>query len=213
MKSYKITTPYLSLSVILRALMAPVLAGLLTSCQSPSSESPYPEATTPPKPDVLKEGDVIQVAFPGATNLNTTQKIPLNGEINIPFAGQFKPVGSSPQELEQEILKRYGDQLQLKEVQVSVISSSATVYVSGAVLRPGRFPIERPMTALEAIMEAGGFDPQRSKPGSVIVIRYEDGKEVNFHLNLKRALDGKESQPFYVKPFDIIHVPTRTFNL
>jgi hypothetical protein len=43
----------------------------------------------------------------------------------------------------------------------------------------------------------------------VRVIRQEDGEMKNFKLNLKLALQGKEAQPFNLKPADIIYVPEK----
>ena len=68
------------------------------------------------------------------------------------------------------------------------------------------------MTVLEAIMEAGGFDPNRAKLSAVTVLRIEDGKQRSYKINLKRTLRGEIEEPFYLKPFDIVHVPTKTFN-
>jgi polysaccharide biosynthesis/export protein len=111
------------------------------------------------------------------------------------------------------ILERYGSQLQLKEVTITIISTSATIYVSGAVLQPGRIPIERPLTVLEAVMEAGGFDPNRAKLTQVVVIRFEGGLQQSYRVDLKKVLNGKLTNPFYLKPFDVVHVPSKTFNL
>ena len=61
-------------------------------------------------------------------------------------------------------------------------------------------------------MEAGGFDPNRAKLSEVTVVRIEGGRQKTFHLDLRRILRGHEEAPFYVKPFDIVHVPTKTFN-
>ena len=43
----------------------------------------------------------------------------------------------------------------------------------------------------------------------VRVIRNENGVMKKYSLNLKLILDGKSSQPFYLKPSDIIFVPER----
>ncbi len=69
------------------------------------------------------------------------------------------------------------------------------------------------MTPLEAIMEAGGFDPDRARLAEVTVLRVEDGKQLTFRLNLKRVLQGTDPSPFYLKPFDVVHVPSRVFGL
>lgn len=194
-------------------LMALVAGLLMVGCQSPSFTQTPADAATPQGDNRLKEGDVVQLVFPGATNLNTVQKIPLDGELKLQFVGPVPAAGKTPVELQTEVLKSYGSQLQVKEVTVTLIASSATIYLSGAVLRPGRIPLERPMTVMEAVMEAGGFDPNRAKLSQVTVIRNEKGKQVNYRVDLKKVLSGHDPKPFYVKPFDIIHVPVKTFNL
>ncbi len=92
-------------------------------------------------------------------------------------------------------------------------STIYSIYVGGAVHRPGKLPVDRPMTPLEAIMEAGGFDPDRARLAEVTVLRVEDGKQLTFRLNLKRVLQGTDPSPFYLKPFDVVHVPCRVFGL
>lgn len=166
----------------------------------------------PPAPGVLHSGDVIQIVFPGATNMNTTQRIPLDGNIIMPFADPIPAVGKTTVELQADILQQFEAQLQLKEVSVTRISAAAVFYVSGAVLRPGKFPLERPISALEAVMEAGGPDPQRGKLQDVRVVRFSNGRQVTYNLDLKQALSGKGGAPFYLKPFDVIHVPAKTLN-
>jgi polysaccharide export outer membrane protein len=99
----------------------------------------------------------------------------------------------------------YQPHLQDPTVVVSLQSASAGVYVSGEVLRPGKIPLDRPMTALEAVMEAGGFT-KFANPKQVIVVRNEGGKNQRYVLNMNDALNGMESRPFYVRPFDVLYV-------
>ncbi len=181
-------------------------------CAGPQNLAPPPEASTPFTSNALNEGDVILIAFPGATNLTSTVKIPIGGTVKLAFAGEFQAAGKTTQELQDDILKTYGAQLQLKEVNVTVLSSAATIYVSGAVLRPGRIPLDRPMTVMEAIMECGGFDNSRARPGKVRIIRQHDGKQIPFEIDLRKALQGEETDPFYVRPSDVIHVPFKSIN-
>ena len=65
------------------------------------------------------------------------------------------------------------------------------------------------MTALEAIMEAGGFDYTKANLKDVEVIRQEGGQTKNYSLNLKLVMEGKSSEPFHLKPADIIYVPEK----
>ena len=68
---------------------------------------------------------------------------------------------------------------------------------------------DHPLTALEAIMEAGGFDYSKANLKDVRVIRQESGREHTYVLNLKLVMQGKQVDPFYLKPYDIIYVPER----
>ena len=66
------------------------------------------------------------------------------------------------------------------------------------------------LTALEAIMEAGGFSSVANKK-KVVVIRYEDEKRRAYHLNFDDALKGTSTPPFFLEPSDIVHVPEVIF--
>ena len=161
---------------------------------------------------VLHEGDTLSITFPGAPDLNTIATIRRDGRVTLKSLGEFKAAGLTPPEMEKELIKEYGPQLQTKEVTVAVQSSAFPVYVTGAVLRPGKILSDRPITALEAIMEAGGFDYTRANLKAVRVLRTQDGRTEHFTLNLKRVLQGQESEQFSLKPSDIIYVPEK-FNL
>jgi polysaccharide export outer membrane protein len=158
---------------------------------------------------VLREGDLVKVTFPGAVNLNTTQAIRRDGRITLQLVGEVQAAGMTPGALEKELLKLYGPQLQTKEVSVSVESSAFPVYVTGAILRPGKIVSDRPLTALEAIMEAGGFDYTKANLKKVMVVRHENGRTDHFQLNLKGVLKGEQTEQFNLKPSDIIYVPER----
>jgi len=117
--------------------------------------------------------------------------------------------GLTPAALERDLLQRYSTQLVSKEITVTVISSSFLVYVSGAVIHPGKIESTHPMTAIEAIMEAGGFDSAKADTTAVVVIRNEGGQTKNTTLNLKLVLEGKQNRAFFLKPSDIIYVPEK----
>jgi len=151
----------------------------------------------------------VRITFPGAPNLNAVQTIKRDGRISLQLVGDVQAAGLTAKQLETEVLKLYEPQLQTKEVTVAVESSNFPVYVTGAVLRPGKIMPDRPMTALEAVMEAGGFDYTKANQKGVTVIRHENGHVDHFKVNLKKALQGKETEPFDLKPGDIVYVPER----
>ncbi|MBL9215945.1 MAG: polysaccharide export protein [Opitutaceae bacterium] len=188
-------------------------AGLVfaTGCQSTTPGVAAAPAAAAKEPEVLaiREGDVLKVSFPGAANLDTTQKVRGDGRITLDLVGEVMAAGLTPQALEQDLVSRFSSQLVSKDVRVTVVSTSFAVYVSGAVLRPGKYASDRPITALEAIMEAGGFDPIKGDARSVLVIRQENGVTKNYKLNLKLFLEGKQGENFYLRSADIVHVPEK----
>jgi polysaccharide export outer membrane protein len=190
----------------------------LTGCESPQSTFPaeFRDPTTfsnAPTAGRLNEGDVIRITFEADTNMNTVTKIQLEGNINLPLVGDVKAAGKTLEELKAELMRRHEDLLKVSEISVELVSSAASVTVSGAVLRPGKIPMERPLTALDAVMEAGGFDPNRARLDRVTVLRIENGQQRLYKLNLKDVIEGKATTPFYLKPFDNVHIPEKRFNL
>ena len=204
----------IALATIRRSLMRAVpligLAGII-GCTTPNYQEMSPgEVLQKPEPVLLREGDILGVTFPGAPNLNARpQQIRRDGNITLPLIGDVAAAGKTVEGLEQTLTNLYSSQLVMKEVNVTVESSIFSVYVTGAVLRPGRIDANRPVTALEAIMEAGGFDYNRSNMKEVTVTRTIQGHVQHFTLNLKRVLEGKDSETFYLKPSDIVYVPER----
>lgn len=137
--------------------------------------------------------------------MNTRRKIRPDGKVSLPTVGDVHAAGRSIASLQQTLQSLYQPHLQDSEVSVSLEQAAAVVYVSGEVLRPGKVSFDRPMTALEAIMEAGGFS-KFADPKRVILIRRRDDSQQRYVLNLNDTLAGAESRPFDVRPYDVIYV-------
>jgi len=74
------------------------------------------------------------------------------------------------------------------------------------VNKPGIVPMPGRLTALEAIIEAGGFKMETAKVKSVVIIRQREGKFRGSLLDFRSALNGEGGQPFYLEPRDMIYV-------
>jgi polysaccharide export outer membrane protein len=185
----------------------------VTGCTtSPSGKNMSPAAAMVDlKPDliVLREGDVVKVSFPGSANLDSSQPIRRDGKILLPLIGEVTAAGLTPEALQTNLSQLYAPQISTKQLIVTVVASSFPVFVTGAVVHPGKILSDHPLTALDAVMEAGGFMLTTANLKDVRVIRNENGVMKKYSLNLKLLLDGKDSQPFYLKPSDIIFVPER----
>lgn len=178
----------------------------LTSCETAEEYTPIPADAYKAQPSgTLAAGDVIQVSFPGAPELNTTQKIQANGRVSLPTIGSVTAQGKSVSTLQSQLTGLYQKHLTNPAVLVSVETAASGVYVSGEVMKPGKLPLDRPMTAFEAIMEAGGFT-KFANPKQVVVVRSQKGKHQRYALNLSDTLSGQSSNAFYLRPYDVIYV-------
>ncbi len=186
------------------AALVPVCA--LVGCGDMHTPPPVPAEAYVSKPSsTLSAGDEISVTFSGAPELNTKQKIQPNGRVSLPTVGDISAAGRTVTSLQEQLTSLYQSHLQDPTVVVSLANASAGVYVSGEVLRAGKIPLDRPMTALEAVMEAGGFT-KFANPRNVVVVRNHGGKNRQYVLNMNNTLNGTESTPFYVRPYDVIYV-------
>ena len=195
-----------------RSLIAGVLAVaaiFLAGCATESNNAAANAGKEGSDLIILREGDVVKITFPGSASLDTQQQIRRDGKITMPLIGEMDAVGLTPDGLKQKIVELYGSQLASKEVNVSLQTSTFPVFVNGSVVHPGKILSDHPITALEAVMEAGGFDYNTANLKNVKVIRNEKGSLKNYQLNLKAVLDGKSDKPFYLKPGDIVFVPER----
>ncbi len=182
----------------------------LSGCAT--TETPLFEADQVPYSSAkLREGNIVAISFPGSPNLNTSQTIRSDGKIELQLVGELTAAGKTPTELEKDILDRYASQLVLKQVTVVVQSSAYPVFVTGSVMHPGRVMVDRPILVLEAIMEAGGFDNTKANMRRVVVLRHEEGQLKHYTLDLKRVLEAKSQQLFYLRPFDIVYIPEKVF--
>lgn len=182
------------------------VAFVATACSNSNDYPPVPYEAYKSKPNSnLAAGDEINVAYSGAPEMNTKQKIQPNGKVSLPMVGDVSAAGRSITSFQTELTSLYKPHLQDPTVIVSVEAAAAGVYVSGEVLKPGRYPLDRPMTVLEAIMESGGFS-RFANPKQVIVVRNEGGKSKRYVLNMNEAIYGSDSSPFYVRAYDVIYV-------
>jgi len=156
----------------------------------------------------LGPGDVLEIRFFYNPELNDSQTVRPDGKITLQLVGEVAVQGKTPEELRGELKQLFA--LELRKPEVTVIVRSLfdrRVYVGGEVRTPGLILVPGRMTALEAIMQAGGFDMRAANLNNVVIIRHKDGKRYGCALNFKEILQGKEGQLFYLEPQDIVYVP------
>ena len=161
-----------------------------------------------PKDYTFSPGDSIDVKFFYTPELNETQDVRPDGKIALQIIGEVAAAGKTPAQLRWLLEKLYASHLKDPEISVVVRSfSNQRVYVGGQVMRPGTIEISGRITALEAIMQAGGVDFREAQVKNVVVIRHYEGTRYGYLLNMEPILAGKESRPFFLEAKDIVYVP------
>ena len=179
---------------------------LLTGCQTTPPSAADAAALEAPSGLLLAEGDVLRISFPSAPEMDTTQRIRADGRVSLPLVGEVQASGRELSQFQRDLRAKYSANLRNTEVLVSLDATASAVYVSGSVNAPGKFPLDRPMTILEAVMEAGGFSNSAS-PRRVTLIRREGGQYRTQIVDLSPALRNKPAPATYVRPYDVIYVP------
>lgn len=177
---------------------------LAAACSSPSYDIPAQAYKTSPS-GTLSVGDTIKVTYPGAPEFNQSLKVQADGKIGLPMVGNVTASGRSASSLQSSLTAMYEPHLNDPTVFVSLEKPAAAVYVVGEVNGPGKVLLDRKITALEAVMEVGGFS-KLANPKKVYVIRTEGGNQKRYVLNLDNPLSGYDSQPFYLRPYDMVYV-------
>lgn len=190
-----------------------LLSAMIIGCQSYPTRIAiepelYPEKKVP-EPDVrLSPGDVLDIRFFYTPELNAVQTIRPDGKIALQLVGEVVAQGKTPEELRKELHAVYSQYVSQLDVTVIVQSfSNRRVYVGGQVNTPGSIPMAGQLTALEAVMLAGGVDIASGKYKTVLVLRRSDDGWLGYKLDLHEVVSGKGAPPYYLQPLDIVYVP------
>ena len=196
------------INIALRLVLAAGLVLLLSSALLLAQTDAGSGSTTIQPNDKL----VIDVyRNPDLTRAVTVQP---DGLISIPLVQSIQAAGLTPAQLKIELEKRLKDYLDVPTVTVIIDAiQSYRVYVTGKVQRPGVLMSERPITVLQAIALAGGFQDY-SKKDQISIIRSipaQAGKsqqDIRFAFEWEKVVDGtKQAQNIFLQSGDLINVP------
>jgi protein involved in polysaccharide export with SLBB domain len=209
----------IALLPIALSMLVAVVVVVLSGCGTTSTQRPpdfnAKDVALPPQNTndvVMKEGDVVKVIFPNdGDRLNTIATIRPDGKITLQDVGDVMASGKTPEQFRKELVEKYAKEIRSSgEISVMLVSSSFQVYVMGAVQHAGKVLADHQLTVLDAIMEAGGFDPDRAQLKAVKVVRTEHGRTQTFKVNIKGVqTPGAPVEIFNLHPFDIVIVPQK----
>ena len=187
-----------------------ITAGLaLTGCRTVDTKGAEKMCSMPDARVILAPGDLVDVKFFYTPELNESQNIRPDGKITLQLAGEVMAAGLTPSQLQSDLEKKYAGLIEKPSVAVIARTlNHRNVYIGGAVNRPGMIEMPGDLTALSAILQAGGFNPREASLENVLVIRQEGETRKTFCLDFREDLEGGIPQaPFYLHAQDIVYVP------
>jgi polysaccharide biosynthesis/export protein len=158
---------------------------------------------------VLQPGDVIEIQYRYTPEFNQTISVQPDGYISLQIGGDVKVSGRSLNDVRELILTKAGTRLASPELTVILKEfQKPYVVVAGEVPQPGKFELREKLTAIQAVLLAGGFkDSARSS--QIVVFRKlnADTAEVRT-LNFKTLRHTSDLEnDLTLQPGDMILVP------
>lgn len=160
-------------------------------------------------------GDVLYVsAGPGAASdqaIVRQEIVGPDGYISFDLIGSYKAEGKTTDEIDAELRGLLSTFIVDVDVTVSIASFNAKrVFVLGEVARPGKYIINKKMTILDAVAEAGSPTLEASKT-RVRLFKSGSTEEASreIDVNLKKLMEkGALDQNLVLEDGDVIFVPT-----
>jgi polysaccharide biosynthesis/export protein len=157
----------------------------------------------------LQPGDVLELQYRYTPEFNQTVTVQPDGYVSLEIGGDVKVAGMTIAQARQTILRRSAERLQDPEATLILKEFQKPYFVvAGEVAQPGKIEMRERVTALQAVMLAGGFK-ESAKSSQVVVFRKINSdtaevKTLNFK-NIQRTSDLEND--LTLMPGDMIFVP------
>lgn len=159
----------------------------------------------------LQPGDQIEIKFFYHPELNELLSIGPDNRIALQLVGEITAGGMAPRALGEDITHRYASMLRNPQATVQLREYALPrVYVAGEVMQPTAHALEGGrLTALQAIIQSGGFRKGAERSSVVVLRNSGSGKPVFIKLDLQGHLEQSVQADLLLRPYDIVFVPQR----
>jgi len=158
---------------------------------------------------ILQVGDVLDIKFFYNSELNELLPVRPDGRISLQLIDEVKAAGITPSELDRVLTEKYSLIFEKPEIAVIVKEFGGhKAYIGGEVNNPSVISLVGNVTALQAILNAGGFR-ETAKPSNVIIISKAPDSTASVRtVDLKKVISGDaQGNDLFLKPYDIVYVP------
>jgi polysaccharide biosynthesis/export protein len=195
--------------VIIALLVAGSSLAVSAQTSSPQSKPPRLGAFGVEERYVLHPGDVLDIQYRYTPEFNQTVTVQPDGYISLEIGGDLKVAGRTLEQVRSGILTKARTRLESPELTVILKEfQKPYVVVAGEVTQPGKFELRERLTAIQAVLLAGGFKDS-AKSSQILVFRklnadVAEVRSLNFKT-LKRTSDLEND--LTLEPGDMILVP------
>ncbi|MBL8208034.1 MAG: polysaccharide biosynthesis/export family protein [Blastocatellia bacterium] len=160
----------------------------------------------------LHPGDVIEVQYRLTPEFNQTVTVQPDGYVTLSLAGALRIGELTLTQAQQLIITKSSTRLKDPEVTLLLKEFQKPYFVvAGEVAQPGKIELREKVTALQAILLAGGFK-ESARSSQILLFRKVNSDEAEVIVvdlkKLKRTDD--LSHDVMLKPGDMLLVPTNT---
>jgi polysaccharide biosynthesis/export protein len=197
-------TALLRFAPLLLALLAVVLLGGCAGSRGGSIPYNVENFGKPDEPAVLgleedyriAAADTLQISVFQVPDLSGEFTVNLTGQVSLPLIGDVRAAGMTVAELDEAITRQLGAKyLQNPNVSVGVKSSARrNITLAGSVRAPGLYPVNGPMTLVQAIALARG-PGEDANPRQVAIVRTIAGKRQGAAFDLVSIQRGNMDDP------------------
>jgi len=191
------------------------------STQKPTTQKPNNTKPVPPPPPVaspdytIGPADILRIDVVDEASYSGDFVVRPDGKISMLQIDEVVAAGLTTEALKKKIKTELGrffnDPVPEVFVQVKQINSR-TVYIDGAVRKPGPYPLPGPMTIVQLIALAGGLDEFADKKKILVISgtqRNAKGESVTWIVNYEDILKGRNlsKNNIILNPGDTVMVP------
>jgi len=163
---------------------------------------------------LVQPGDVLEVQYRYSPEFNQTMTVQPDGYVSLQVGGDVKVAGKNVEQVRQLILQQAGERLQDPEAVVFLKEFQKPYFVvAGEVVQPGKIEMRERITAIQAIMLAGGLK-ETARSSQILLFRkinsdIAEVKVLNFK-KIKRTSDLEND--LTLQPGDMLLVPRDTLS-
>jgi polysaccharide export outer membrane protein len=201
----------------LAALAAAALAASAPAAQEQAAQPRPPQhgpaaaaaaAVAVPGDYVIGAEDVLAIMFWREKEMSAEVVVRPDGRISLPLLNDVQAAGFTPDQLRtaiMELASRYVEDPNATVVVKQI--NSRKVYITGAVEKPGTYPLTGQMTVLQLIAAAGGLR-EYADGDDISILRTSGGKSTSLRFNYDDVVKKRRfAQNIALMPGDTVVVP------